>query len=70
MIHANDSKTKQGSHSDRHAHIGQGEIGLEGFRAIIKHPKLKQINLVLETPQDQGGYKTDLATLRKLRTGK
>jgi len=70
MIHANDSKTAQGSHSDRHAHIGQGEIGLKGFRAIVNHPKLKQINLILETPQDQGGYKTDLATLRKLRTGK
>ncbi|MFH1597827.1 MAG: deoxyribonuclease IV [Patescibacteria group bacterium] len=69
MMHGNDSKTVIGSHSDRHEHIGQGEIGLGGFKAIIKHSKLQKINLVLETPADQGGYKTDLKILKDLRAG-
>ncbi len=70
MIHANDSKTAIGSHLDRHEHIGLGEIGLAGFEAIVCQPKLKNINLVLETPIDKGGYKTDLKTLRDLRAKK
>ncbi|MBU1148555.1 deoxyribonuclease IV [Patescibacteria group bacterium] len=70
MIHANDSKTELGSHSDRHEHLGKGEIGLDSFRAIVKHPKLQNIDLILETPADQGGYRPDLRILRKLRAEK
>jgi len=69
MLHGNDSKAALGSHRDRHAHIGYGEIGKEGFWAIVNHPKLKKVNLVLETPQDElGGYEIDLAVLKKMRT--
>lgn len=65
LIHINDSKTDFGSHHDRHEHIGQGKIGVEGFRAIINEPRLKNINLILETPTDTGIVK-DMKLLKKL----
>ena len=68
MMHANDSKTDLGSHVDRHEHIGLGKIGLAGFKAIIRHPQLKKINLILETPDDESGMQeSDLKVLKKLR---
>ncbi|HEV3331602.1 MAG TPA: deoxyribonuclease IV [Bryobacteraceae bacterium] len=53
LFHANDSKTQLGSRVDRHAHIGAGHIGLEGFRRILRHPKLRKKPFILETPIDQ-----------------
>lgn len=53
LIHVNDSKTDLGSHHDRHADIGRGKIGLSGFRALINEPRLKNINLILETPSKE-----------------
>jgi deoxyribonuclease IV len=50
LIHANDSMTDLGSHHDRHANIGEGKIGLEGFKALVNDKRLKNINLILETP--------------------
>src|SRR5262249_29654840 len=41
VIHTNDSKGALGSRVDRHAHIGAGHIGLEGFRRILRHPELR-----------------------------
>lgn len=68
VIHANDSKTALNSHSDRHEHIGRGQIGLEGFRNIVNHPFLRGLPFILETPLDeQGGYEVDLRVLRSLR---
>jgi deoxyribonuclease IV len=68
LIHLNDSKTDINSHVDRHEHIGQGKIGTEGFKAIISHPKLKKVNLILETPEDEKGMqKDDLDLIKKLR---
>jgi len=55
VIHTNDAKTKLGSHYDRHAHIGSGYIGLEGFRRILNHPDLRQKAFILETPIDEPG---------------
>jgi deoxyribonuclease-4 len=55
VIHANDAKMKLGSHCDRHAHIGSGYIGLEGFRRILNHPDLRQKAFILETPVDKPG---------------
>ncbi len=52
LLHLNDSKTPQGSRVDRHWHIGQGEIGKEGFRLIVNHPKLKHLPAIMETPKD------------------
>jgi endonuclease IV len=66
VIHANDSKTAFGSHADRHEHIGKGQIGKEGFRRIVCHPKLKAIPFICETPIDRPG--DDRRNLRMMRT--
>ncbi len=55
VIHANDSKGGFASRLDRHANIGEGHIGLEGFRRILNHPKLRDKAFVLETPIDNEG---------------
>ncbi len=55
VIHSNDAKMKLGSHLDRHASIGEGYIGLEGFRRILNHPKLRDKAFILETPVDKPG---------------
>jgi deoxyribonuclease-4 len=65
VIHANDSKTAFGSHADRHQHIGRGEIGTEAFRRIVRHPKLRQLPFICETPIDRPG--DDRRNLRMMR---
>jgi deoxyribonuclease IV len=55
VIHSNDTKMKLDSRCDRHANIGDGYIGLEGFRRILNHPKLRQKAFILETPVDEPG---------------
>jgi len=67
VIHANDSKAPLNSHIDRHEHIGQGYIGLDGFRRILTHPKLRKKAFILETPVDkEGDEKRNLDTLKTL----
>jgi deoxyribonuclease-4 len=67
VIHANDSKTPLGSHIDRHEHIGQGYIGLDGFRRILTHPKLRSKAFILETPVDkEGDDRRNVETLKSL----
>ena len=51
LLHLNDSKTPLGSRKDRHWHIGEGHIGLEGFRNIVNHPSLKHLPGIMETPR-------------------
>ena len=51
LLHLNDSKTPLGSRKDRHWHIGEGYIGLEGFRTLINHPLLKHLPGIMETPR-------------------
>ncbi len=73
VIHANDSKGTLGSRLDRHANIGEGYIGLDGFRRILTHPKLRGKPFILETPVDRDGDdKRNVETLkdlcRKVRT--
>ena len=51
-IHLNDSLNDCGSHKDRHARIGEGKIGMEALVRIIKHPALREIPFILETPND------------------
>jgi deoxyribonuclease-4 len=55
VIHANDSKGGLGSKLDRHMNIGEGQIGVEGFRGILNHPKLRKLPFILETPVDHPG---------------
>jgi deoxyribonuclease-4 len=67
LIHANDSKTRLGSRVDRHAHIGEGHIGLEAFRRILTHPKLRRKPFILETPIDkEGDDRRNIETLKSL----
>lgn len=66
VIHANDSKGALGSHIDRHENIGNGYIGLDGFRRILHHPQFRSKAFILETPMDDGWDKKDLDTLRTL----
>lgn len=51
LIHLNDSKTPLGSRVDRHWHIGEGYIGLEGFRGIVNHRQLSHLPAIMETPR-------------------
>ncbi len=67
VSHCNDSVVPFASHKDRHEHIGKGEIGLDGFRALIKEPRLQDLHWLLETVPD--GQADDLKTLKKLRDG-
>ena len=53
-----------GSHKDRHAKIGEGNIGLEAITRIINHPKLKNLPFFLETPNELEGYGKEIALLR------
>ena len=66
-IHINDSMNVFGAHKDRHEKIGKGKIGLEAFRRIVNHPKLKDLPFYLETPCDLQGYKEEIALLKGLR---
>lgn len=54
LIHLNDSKTALGSAHDNHANLGEGEIGLEGLRNFVAHPKLVHLPLILEVPGANG----------------
>lgn len=65
-IHCNDSKFPLASGKDRHANIGEGHIGLEGFRRIVTHPALKDLPFYLETHNDPDGYGREIALLREL----
>ena len=66
-IHTNDSMNVLGSHKDRHEKIGKGKIGLEAFRRIVNHPKLRDLPFYLETPCDLQGYRDEIALLKSLR---
>lgn len=66
IIHTNDSKTEFGSRKDRHEHIGEGHIGLEGFRNFVNDRRLKKIPFILETPKEND-LKEDIENLKKLR---
>lgn len=63
--HFNDSKGGLGSNLDRHVHIGQGEIGTEGFRLIMNDPRWDGIAMLLETPKKED-LKDDVMNLETL----
>lgn len=70
IVHANDSKGQLGSGKDRHDHIGEGSIGLAGFRAILARPELRRLPFVLETPVDAPEDQVrDLAALTACAAG-
>lgn len=65
-IHLNDSRKPCGSRVDRHAHIGQGEIGQTPFRLIMRDRRLAQVPKVLETPKEDEMDAVNLALLRRM----
>ena len=67
-IHCNDSQTGLGSNRDRHQNIGQGEIGEEGFRALLHDPRLDRLPFLLEVPgfEGLGPDKANVEILRRL----
>ena len=64
-IHLNDSLNDCGSHKDRHARIGVGKIGMEALVRIIKHPALREIPFILETPNDDSGWTEEIHVLKE-----
>lgn len=68
VMHANDSKAEFGKHLDRHENIGQGHIGLEGFKAMASHEVLGSLDWILETPKDDPeDDPRNIAILNKLK---
>ena len=67
-FHLNDSKGAAGSHLDRHDAIGDGQIGVEGFRYLVNDPRFCGLPMILETPKGDDGAEDirNLATLRGL----
>jgi len=65
-IHTNDSMNVLGAHKDRHEKIGKGKLGLEAFRRIVNHPRLRDLPFYLETPCDLQGYKEEIALMKSL----
>ena len=65
-LHLNDSKNPCGAHKDRHEKIGQGYLGLDTFRSIVRHPALQGLPMILETPNELPGYAQELALLHTL----
>lgn len=63
-IHMNDSMMPFGAHKDRHATIGDGEIGLEALLNVMRHSKLKGIPIYLETPLDDEGHKEEIVMIK------
>jgi deoxyribonuclease-4 len=69
LWHLNDSRTALGSRVDRHVHIGEGGIGLPGFRRIVTHPAFRTLPMLLETPKDgEDEFEQDIRNLAVLRS--
>jgi deoxyribonuclease-4 len=67
VIHCNDSVTGLGSNRDRHANIGDGQIGEEGFKALLHEPRLAKLPFILEVPGAGGGPDAEqVAILKRL----
>jgi len=66
VIHLNDSAKELGSRRDRHAHIGEGFVGLDGFRLILNDPRFEHIPMLLETPKSEDMHE-DVENLARLR---
>jgi deoxyribonuclease-4 len=64
VIHVNDSKGALNSHLDRHEHIGRGQIGLNGFKALMSFKQVRKLPLIIETPyESEKDYMRDIEIL-------
>ncbi|MBE6541536.1 MAG: deoxyribonuclease IV [Ruminococcaceae bacterium] len=66
-IHLNDSMNVPSSHKDRHAKIGEGNIGIDAITKIINHPMISDRPFYLETPNELDGYEREIALLKEKR---
>lgn len=64
-VHFNDSKNPCGSRKDRHEKLGQGCIGEEAMKRLLRHPALDDRPFILETPNDEAGYCEEIAVMRQ-----
>ncbi|OFX32379.1 MAG: hypothetical protein A2Z07_08890 [Armatimonadetes bacterium RBG_16_67_12] len=69
-FHLNDSQGALGSHVDRHQNIGEGLIGMDGFRAIVTHPRIRPLPGIIETPgfDHKGPDRKNLGRLHRLQS--
>ncbi len=65
-FHLNDAKSEYESRVDRHAHIGEGNIGSEAFAFIVNDARFAEVPLIIETPELKTMHEVNLATLRRL----
>lgn len=63
FVHLNDSLNPCGSHKDRHALLGKGEIGIDALCRVATHPRLRHLPFVLETPTDTAGHAAEIQML-------
>jgi deoxyribonuclease-4 len=56
LVHLNDSRSVRGSRTDRHEHVGAGQIGIEGLGALVRDPRLRNTPFILETPGVDEGW--------------
>jgi deoxyribonuclease-4 len=69
VIHANDAKKSLGSRVDRHAHIGEGEIGRAAFARLVTDARLLHVPIIIETPDADTMHAVNLRLLRRLAAG-
>jgi deoxyribonuclease-4 len=67
LVHANDSKDPVGSGRDRHEAIGAGHNGKDPFAELFRHPAMRGVPLVVETPGDAASHRRDVELLTALR---
>lgn len=67
VVHLNDAKEPRGTRKDRHEHLGHGEIGLPAFEAIVNHPRLQAIPMIIETAKQDDWDAVNLGVLRDLK---
>jgi deoxyribonuclease-4 len=67
-LHLNDSLKPLGSRRDRHANLGEGEIGIEAFKFVMQHPLLRELPKYLETPDGPTRWKEEIKLLREFAT--
>lgn len=68
-LHVNDSLNVRGAHKDRHARIGEGEIGADALVSVLKHPALQGLPCILETPNELDGYAKEITFFRDALRG-
>jgi deoxyribonuclease-4 len=69
MFHFNDTEVPLGGNRDRHHHIGEGNIGFEGFRALAARPELREKTAILETPGEEADDLRNMETIRAIFRG-